>query len=379
MSQFLITPEQRDLQAMIKDFYIKEVIPTSLEDDANHRFNMEAYKKFCEIGLNSLSIPKAYGGAGMDEVTYTLAAETEHWGDAGFSNGAGCPQFAYIPIKIGGNEEQKKRMGEFVAAGGFGCFCLTEANAGSDALAMRTTATKVGDEYIINGTKSFITCNALGEFFVVFAYTDKGAGPKGVSAFLVEKDKHPGVTVGKIEDKMGIRQSPTGELIFEDVKVPAANLIGKEGQGFSIAMQALNYARIDAAAASVGIAQRALDEAVKYAKERVIFGKPLYKFQALEFMMVDMAMKIEAARALYLRAAGEADSGIMNIPLCSYAKAFASDVAMEVTTNAVQVFGGFGYCKEYPVEKLMRDAKIYQIFEGANQVQRVVAGKMLFQ
>ncbi|MDR1193687.1 MAG: acyl-CoA dehydrogenase family protein [Peptococcaceae bacterium] len=378
MSQFLLTEEQKALMKMCRDFMIKEVIPTSLDDDKAAHFNETAYKKAVEMGLHVLGLPEEYGGAGLDEVTFTLLQEQLHWGDAGFANAMGCAQFAYRPVAMAGTAAQKKKYADIIVPGGFGCFCLTEANAGSDVAAAKTTARKVGDEYIITGNKHFITTNTLGNFYVVFAYTDKSAGPRGMSAILVDAGA-PGVTVGKKEDKMGIRQSPTGEIIFEEARAPAGNLLGKEGQGFKIAMETLNYARIDAAASAVGIAQRALELSIQYAKERVIFGKPIYQHQAMEFLIVDMAMRIEAARSLYLRAAGEVDAGNMDLKLCSYAKAFASDVAMKVTTDAVQVFGGFGYTREYPVEKLMRDAKIYQIFEGTNQVQRVVAGKELFK
>ena len=283
----------------------------------------------------------------------------------------------YTPLSIAGTKEQIKHFADIVVPGAVSAFCLTEAQGGSDAGNSKTTAVKVGDEYVINGVKTFITNGGIASVYTVFAMTDKEKGVKGMSAFLVERDR-PGVSVGAEENKMGIRASNTTEVVFEDVHVPADHLIGKEGDGFKIAMKTLDRTRPSGSATAVGICQRAIDECVKYAKERVVFGKPIAKHQAVAFMLADMEIQTQAARQMVMHAARLMDNGIYDSVVAAAAKTFTGDTAMKVTTDAVQVLGGFGYSREYPVEKLMRDAKIYQIFEGTNQIQRVViSGNLL--
>lgn len=376
MSIFLMTEEQKALQEMVRDFVEKEVIPTSAEYDQKNVTNMDAYRKAVEMGLNAIALPEEFGGPGMDHVTQCIILEELYKGDAGFACAVATQTLAAKPVLFAGRDDQKKRVCDLILGGAFGCFCLTEANAGSDAGAICTTAVRDGDDYIINGTKCFISNGPLGEFFVVFALTDKTKGTRGITPFLVERSC-PGVSVGKKEDKMGLRQSETSEVIFQDVRVPASAMIGEEGRGYKLAMQVLNHGRIDVGAGAIGIAQHALDLSVKYANERVTFGQTIGNHQAIQFMLADMEIQIEAARSLVWQAAALADAGKISPRVCACAKTMASDTAMRVTTDAVQIYSGFGYSREYPVEKLMRDAKITQIFEGTNQIQRMVIARDL--
>ncbi len=369
--QYLMTADQKDLQAMVRDFAEKEIIPYNAEWDREAAIPAEAIQKGYDMGLHVMIVPEKYGGMGLDETTYCILREMLGWGDASYALTIGGNTLGFTPVEIAGTEEQKKMFADIIVPGALSSFCLTEAQGGSDAATSLTTATKVGDEYIINGSKTFVTNGGLSSAYVVFAMTDKEKGVKGLSAFIVERSR-PGVSVGKKEDKMGIRASNTTDVIFQDVKIPASNLLGSEGQGFKIAMQTLNRARPSGSSAGVGLCQRAIDEAVKYAKERVVFGKPIAKHQAVAFMLADMEIQTEAARQLVMNSARLMDNGIFDTKLAAVAKCFVGDIAVQVTCNAVQVLGGYGYSKEYPVEKLMRDAKIYQIFEGTNQIQRMV-------
>ena len=376
-NQYLFTDEQKDLQLMVRDFVNKEIIPHAAEWDVKGECPQDTFRKACDMGLHLMGIPEEFGGMGLDQTTSCILREELGRGDAGFAVSLGANMLGYTPLSIAGTKEQIKHFADIVVPGAVSAFCLTEAQGGSDAGNSKTTAVKVGDEYVINGVKTFITNGGIASVYTVVAMTDKEKGVKGMSAFLVERDR-PGVSVGAEENKMGIRASNTTEVVFEDVHVPADHLIGKEGDGFKIAMKTLDRTRPSGSATAVGICQRAIDECVKYAKERVVFGKPIAKHQAVAFMLADMEIQTQAARQMVMHAARLMDNGIYDSVVAAAAKTFTGDTAMKVTTDAVQVLGGFGYSREYPVEKLMRDAKIYQIFEGTNQIQRVViSGNLL--
>jgi len=374
---YLLTEEQKELQSLVREFAQNEIAPHAAEWDRNGEIPREYLEKGFEIGLHLTGIPEKYGGMGLDAVTRCIIREELGKADAGYSITMGASILGYLPLEIAGNEEQIKKYVDIIKQRNFSAFCLTEPTGGSDAGMMMTTAKKVGDEYVINGRKCFITNGALASVYTVFAVTDKSKGVKGISAFIVERDRK-GVSVGKKEDKMGIRSSVTTDVLFEEVRVPAKNLIGEEGKGFKIAMQTLDRTRAEGSATVVGICQAAIDHCVKYAKERVVFGKPIAHHQAVAFMLADMEIQTQAARQLVLYTARLLDNGIVDGMVSACAKTFVSDTAVKVTTDAVQVLGGYGYCKDYPVEKLMRDAKIFQIVEGTNQIQRIViSGNMI--
>ena len=370
---FILTPEQEDIRKLVQEFAAKQIAPTAAERDENEFFPRDLFNEMGKLGFLGLPYPEEYGGGGMDFVAYALAVEEVSRACA--STGIGVSVHVSLcswPIFKYGTEEQKQKYLRPLAEGTkLGAFGLTEPNAGTDAAAGSAIAVKDGDSYIVNGTKVFNTNGGEAEIEVIFAATDKAAGLKGLSAFIVEKGT-PGFSFGKREVKMGIRSSVQRELIFENCRVPAANLLGKEGEGFKIAMTTLDGGRIGVAAQSVGIAQAALDHAIKYSKERIQFGKPIAANQAISFMLADMATKVEAARLLTYRAAYNKSYHISYAKEAAMAKMFASDAAMEVSTDAVQIFGGYGFSREYPVERLMRDAKITQIYEGTNQAMRMV-------
>lgn len=376
---FVLTPEEEDIRKMVREFAEKEVAPTAAERDEKELFPRDIFDKMGQLGLLGLPYPEEYGGAGSDFVSYSIAVEeiSRVCGSTGIGLSVHVSLCSW-PIFKYGTEEQKQKFLRPLAEGvQLGAFGLTEPNAGTDAAAGSSTAVKDGDSYILNGTKVFNTNGGEAGIYVIFAATDKAAGTKGLSAFIVEKGT-PGFTFGKKEIKMGIRSAVQRELIFENCRVPAANLLGSEGQGFKIAMAALDGGRIGVASQAVGLGQGALEEAIKYAKQRIQFGKPIATFQGVNFMLAEMATKVEAARLLTYRAAYHKSHGLPYAKEAAMAKMFASDAAMEVTTNAVQIFGGYGYSREYPVERMMRDAKITQIYEGTNQAQRmVIAGSIL--
>ncbi len=377
--QFELTDDQKMMQKMVREFAEKEVAPGTEERDEHEKFERSLFDSLGDLGVTGICFPEQYGGAGGDNLSYILAIEEISRVDDGLGIAlsasvslCGWPIYAY------GSEEQKKKYLVPLAEGTkLGAFGLTEPNAGTDAASQQTVAVLQGDHYVLNGSKIFITNAGEAETYIVFAMTDKSKGVKGISAFILEKGM-PGFTFGKKEHKLGIRSSQTMELIFQDVKVPVANLLGKEGEGFKIAMSTLDGGRIGVAAQALGVAQAALDHAVKYSKERVQFGKPIAANQAIAFMLADMAVKVDAARLLTYRAAYLKDNGQPYSKEAAMAKLYASDAAMAVTTDAVQIFGGYGYSREYPVERLMRNAKITQIYEGTNQVQRmVISGAVL--
>mgnify|MGYP001076912577 FL=1 len=374
MEQFhhhILTGEQLDLQAFARDFAAKELAPVVKECDRKGEFPMEVFRKFCEVGFNSMFLPEAYGGQGLGAMDMVLVYEEFAKVDAGFICSASTGEFGIEPILVAGTEEQKKYYMDFILQGGLGAFALTEPNAGSDAAATRTTAVRDGDDYILNGRKCFITSGPVANVYSVFATVDPSLGTKGISCFIVERDR-PGVSIGKFEDKMGMRLSCTSDVIFEDVRIPAKNLVGAEGKGFGLAMKCLDRSRGVNSYGALGIAQRALDEAVAYAKQRKTFGRPIIGHQGVQFLMADMEIDVTTARALLWQCAQMVDKGVFDTKLGSVTKTFLSEMAMRVTTSAVQVLGGYGYSREYPVEKLMRDAKLWSIFEGTNQIQRMV-------
>ena len=366
---------------MVRELAVKEIAPKAALFDHGGEFPWDNVKKMAQMGLLGLTVPEAYGGNEEDTLTYIIAVEEVARACASTScilavhNSA-----AILPILWFGTEEQKNaylpQMAEGVSIGGF---ALTEPGAGSDAAAVRSSAVRQeSGEWVLNGTKCFITNGEVADVFTVFAKTDPTKGVKGLSAFIVEKGT-PGLSVGKHEDKMGIRASSTTDLILEECRVPAANLLGKEGEGFRIAMSVLDSARIGIGAQAVGIAQGALDEAVRYSKEREQFGAAIANLQGIQFMLADMATKVEVARQMVYHTAQLKDAGKPYGKEAAMSKLFASDSAMAVTTDAVQILGGYGYMREYPVERMMRDAKITQIYEGTNQIQRVVIANHLLK
>lgn len=375
---FQLTDEQQMLRKMVRDFATKEVEPTAAERDEEERFDRDIFDKMAELGLTGIPWPEEYGGIGSDFVSYCIAVEelSRVCASTGVTLSAHL-SLASWPIYTYGNEEQKQTFLKRLATGeALGAYALSEPGSGSDAAAMKTVAKKDGDDYILNGNKVWISNGGVADIYLVFAITDPEAKHKGISAFIVEKGTD-GFTFGKKEKKLGIRSSPTTEIIFENCRVPKENLLGEEGEGFKIAMTTLDGGRNGIAAQALGIAQGALDAAVDYAKEREQFGKPIAHNQGISFKLADMATDIEAARLLTYQAAWLESKGLPYGKQSAMSKLFAGDAAMRATTEAVQVFGGYGYTKDYPVERYMRDAKITQIYEGTNEIQRLVIGRML--
>ena len=377
---FELTDEHKLMRQMVRDFAEAEIAPGAAERDESESFDRELmYDKLGELGLTGIVFPEEYGGAEADYISYAIAVEelSRVCASTGVTLSAHLSLCAN-PIYMFGTEEQKQQYLKPLAEGSkLGAFGLTETSAGSDAGGTRTTATRDGDEWVVNGSKIFITNAGDAETYVVLAKTDKEAKKhRGISAFIIEKET-PGFSFGKKEKKMGIRSSPTMELIFDNCRIPAENLLGEEGQGFKIAMKTLDGGRIGIAAQALGIAQGAFESALNYAKERKQFDQPISNFQGIQFKLADMATEIEAARLLVYQSAYRASAGLPYGQQSAMAKMYASDVAMKVTTEAVQIYGGYGYTREFPAERMMRDAKITQIYEGTNEVQRVVIGAEL--
>ena len=368
---YIISEDAKDLLKDIKKFCDNEVREQSKEFDKTGEWPKEMYEKAIERGYTALEVPAEYGGVGLSRVDIAALLEEMAIADAGFATTISASGLGMKPVLIAGNEEQKKKVCEVILNGGFAAFALTEPGAGSDASAGKTTAVKDGDSYILNGRKCFITNAEVADVYCITAMTDKEAGVKGISMFLVEKGT-PGLSTGNHEDKMGIRTSNTADVVLEDCRIPAANLIGKEGDGFKIAMKTLDQARTWMGCVATGIAQRALDEAIAYTKERKQFGKPIIKNQAMQFKFADMQIKIETARQMVAHSLTKMDLGLNYSMESAIAKCYASDIAMQVASDGIQAFGGYGYSREYPVEKLLRDAKIFQIFEGTNEILRIV-------
>ena len=376
---FTLTKEQELVRQMVRDFAVNEVKPIAAEIDVTERFPMENVKKMGELGMMGIPFPTEFGGAGGDVLSYILAVEelSKVCATTGVILSAHTSLCASLINENGTPEQKEKYLRDLCTGNKIGAFGLTEPGAGTDAAGQQTTAVLDGDNYILNGSKIFITNGGVADTFIVFAMTDKSKGTKGISAFIVEKG-FPGFSIGKKEDKLGIRASSTTELIFENCVVPKENLIGREGKGFGIAMKTLDGGRIGIAAQALGNAEGALDEAIKYMKERKQFGRPIAAFQGLQWMIAEMSTKIEAARFLVYKAAWLKDNKQPYSIDAARAKLYAAEVAMEVTTKAVQLFGGYGYTKEYPVERMMRDAKITEIYEGTSEVQKmVISGNLL--
>src|SRR5256714_5530065 len=374
MIDFTLTDEQKNLREMAHDFAVKEIRPVAWEYDREGTWPQDIIEKAWEVGLMNSHIPEEYGGGGAGYLDGCLIEEELSWGCSGIQTTLACNGLATAPVVIGGSEEIKREyLGRLTEAPLLASFCLTEPDAGSDVSGMRTTAVRSGERYVINGSKCFITNGGHANWYTVFAKTDKDAGNRGISAFVVPRDA--GVVVKKKEDKLGQRASNTATISFDDVEIPAENLIGEENKGFKIAMMTLDRTRPGVAAMGVGIAQAAFEFARDYSKERVQFGVPIAMHQAIQFMIADMATDVHAARLLVWHAAALLDQGQRNTLVSSHAKRFAGDAAMRITTDAVQVYGGYGFIKEYPGEKLMRDAKIMQLYEGTSQIQRLVIAR----
>jgi len=375
---FHFNEEQHMMRRMVRDFAEKEIAPFIPVMEETEQFPRHIVKKMGEMGLMGIPVPEEWGGVGADFVSYILAINEISKVSA--TLGVILSVHTSVgtnPILYFGTEEQKQAYVAKLATGEFlGAFALTEPHAGSDASSIRTTAVRKDDAYVLNGNKVFITNGGEADTYIAFAVTDQGKGAKGISAFIVEKDT-PGLVVGKKEKKMGLHGSNTTELIFDNAIVPVANLLGQEGEGFTIAMANLDKGRIGIAAQALGIAEAALQYATDYARERKQFGQPIGKIQAVGFKLADMATKVEAARLLVYRAAWLCSQGLPCTKEASMAKLFASDAAMKLATEAVQIFGGYGYTREYPVERLFRDAKITQIYEGTNEIQHLVITKQL--
>lgn len=377
---FQLTDEQEMLRKMVRDFAKKDVEPTAAERDEEERFDRDIFDKMGELGLTGIPWPEKYGGIGADYVSYCIAVEelSRVCASTGVTLSAHL-SLASWPIYTYGNEVQKQTFLTRLATGeALGAYALSEPGAGSDVASMKTTAKADSDHYVLNGNKVWITNGGVADIYIVFAKTDVDAKHKGISAFIVEKGT-AGFTFGKKEKKLGIRSSPTTELIFENCRIPKANMLGAEGDGFKIAMSTLDGGRNGIAAQALGIAQGALDAAAGYAKEREQFGKPIAHNQGISFKLADMATDVEAARLLTYQAAWLESKGLPYGKQSAMSKLFAGDAAMRTTVEAVQVFGGYGYTKDYPVERYMRDAKITQIYEGTNEIQRLVIGRMLTQ
>ena len=376
---FGLTREQELVRQMVREFAVNEVKPIAAEIDETERFPMENVKKMAELGMMGIPFPKELGGAGGDVLSYIITVEelSKVCGTTGVIVSAHTSLCASLLYENGTPSQKEKYLIPLAKGEKIGAFGLTEPGAGTDAAGQQTTAVLDGDNYILNGSKIFITNGGVADTFIVFAMTDKSQGTRGISAFIVEKD-FPGFSIGKKEDKLGIRASSTTELIFENCVVPKENLIGKEGKGFGIAMKTLDGGRIGIAAQALGIAEGAYEEAVKYMKERKQFGRPLSAFQGLQWMIAEMETKIEAAKLLVYKAAWLKQNKLPYSVDAAKAKLFAAEVAMDVTTKAVQIHGGYGYTKDYPVERMMRDAKITEIYEGTSEVQKmVIAGAAL--
>jgi acyl-CoA dehydrogenase len=374
MVDFTLTEEQLDMREMAHDFAEKEIRPVAWDYDRDATWPQDIIEKAWEVGLMNSQLPEQYGGAGASYLDGVLIGEELAWGCAAIGTTLGINELAAGPVLLGGSEEIKAEyLGMLTEEPRLASFCLTEPDAGSDVSAMRTTAVRKGDKYVINGSKVFISNGGYADWYTVYAKTDKDAGHRGISAFLVPRDDT--VTVDKYEDKMGLRASNTAAISFNETEVPVGHLLGDENHGFKLAMMTLDRSRPGVAAMATGIARAAFEFATEYVKQRVQFGVPIALHQAIQFMIADMATEIEAARLLAWQSAVLLDQGRRNTLQSSHAKRFAADAAMRVTTDAVQIYGGYGFIKDYPVEKLMRDAKIMQLYEGTSQIQRLVIAR----
>ncbi len=377
MIEFSLTEEQKALVETARRFTRERIVPVAAEADRESRFPMQVFKDAWEIGLVNTTCPPEFGGAGMGELENAMITEELAYGCTGIQTSITANVLALTPIRLGGSEAQKKKyFGMLTSEPIMASYATSEPDAGSDVAGLKTRFEKHGSDYVLNGQKCWITNASYARFYVIFATSDPAKKHKGIAAFIVDRDT-PGLKVGKKEDKLGQRASDTAQVFLEDVKVPAENVLAPEGHGFKLAMETFNQTRPDIAAGATGLMRRALDECVAYAKERKTFGVPIASHQLVQWMIAEMAIRAEATRLLYLKAAWNLDSGVRDPIVSSFAKGFGADAAMQTATDAVQVFGGNGYVKEYPVEKLMRDAKVLQIYEGTSQIQRIVIAKQL--
>jgi acyl-CoA dehydrogenase len=377
MLNFGLSDEQRALIDVAKRFTRERIIPVAAECDRESRFPKDVFEAAHELGLVNASVSTEYGGPGLGELENALIAEQLAYGCTGIQTSLLANTLALTPIKLAGNEEQKKKyLGMLTAEPLFASYCTTEPSGGSDVAGLKTTFKAHGDDYVLNGEKCWITNASFASFYVVFATSDPAKRHKGIAAFIVDRES-AGLRVGKHEDKLGQRASDTAAVHFEDVKVPKANLLAPEGEGFKLAMETFNQTRPDIGAMATGLMQRCVDESVAYAKERKTFGVAISEHQLVQAMLAEMAIGAEATRLLYQKAAWNLDNGVRDPIVSSYAKAFGADKAMQSAIDCVQVFGGNGYVKDYPAEKLMRDAKVLQIYEGTSQIQRLVIARAL--
>ena len=377
MSKYLLmNQDQEDLVALVHDFMSKKVDPYVAEWDRESHCPIEEVRELMDLGFWGIDVPEEYGGAGLDVATIMYIRMAMAYHDAGFTNTFSAQTFGWKPVLLAGSEEQKKKWGRRLAEGAFWAMCITEPQSGSDAGNCKTKAVKDGDEYVITGAKTFITNGGISDLYTVTCSTDPGKGNKGISLFIVERDRE-GVSVGKHEDKMGIRTSNTTDVVFDSVRVPAENMIGAEGSGFKTLMKMLSRTRPTGVAPAVGVAQRALDLAIDYSRTRLSFGQPMGKLEGIQFKLADMEAKIQACQAQLAYSAALVDKGIYDTLNCSSTKLFVSEAVLDITLQAQQVYGGYGYSKEYPLAQLVRDARIFSIYEGSSEIQRYIIGKTL--
>jgi len=379
MLEFSLTEEQKGLVETARRFARERIIPVAAECDREARFPKDVFEAAHQLGLVNATVPTEFGGAGLPELDNALIAEQLAYGCTGIQTSLLANTLALTPILLGGNDEQKQKyLGMLTAEPLFASYCTTEPSGGSDVAGIRTTFTQHGEDFVLNGEKCWITNASFASFYVVFATSDPAKRHKGIAAFIVDRDT-PGLKVGKHEDKLGQRASDTAAVHFEDVRVPKANLLAREGEGFRLAMETFNQTRPDIGAMAAGLMQRCLDESLAYARERKSFGVPIGEHQLVQAMLAEMGISTEATRLLYQKAAWNLGNGVRDPIVSSYAKAFGADRAMQTAIDAVQVFGGNGYVRDYPVEKLMRDAKVLQIYEGTSQIQRLVIARNLLK
>jgi len=379
MIGFSLTEEQEQLRALAHEFAENEIAPRAAHHDETGEYPHEICRKAWDLGLLNTHIPPEFGGLGLGVFEGCLIAEEHAWACTGIGAAMEANTLSEAPVIVGGNDDQKKRfLGRMTEAPLLAAYCVTEPEAGSDVQGIKTIARKTGGEYVVNGEKMWITGASVANWYFLLTYTDPSKGARGMTAFVVDADT-PGIAVGKKEQNMGQRASDTRGITFTDVVVPEANRLGAEGDGWKLAMAAFDHTRPVVSAAAVGLARRALEHSIRYASERKAFGQPIARHEAVGFMIADMAKDIEAARLLVWKSAWTIDQGMRNTREAAYAKAFAADTAMRVAQDAVQVFGGYGYSKEYPVEKLFRDAKVFQIYEGTSQIQRLIIAKEIFE
>jgi acyl-CoA dehydrogenase len=378
MIDFHLSDEQKQFRDLAREFARKEIVPKARHHDETGEYPMEICRKAWELGLMNTHIPADYGGLGLGVLEGCLIAEEIAWGCTGIGTAMEANTLAQGPVIVAGTEEQKRKwLSPLATEFRLTAYCVTEPGAGSDVQGIQMTATRHGNDYVLNGSKMWITNGGVADWYFVLAYTDPSQKYRGMSAFIVPRETD-GIVVGKKENNMGQRASDTRAVTFHDIRVPLGNRLGEEGDGFRAAMTAFDHSRPVVASAAVGLAQSAYEHAVAYAKERKTFGVPIYKHQAIGFLIADMACAIEAARLLVWKSAWTIDQGKRNTREAAFAKLFAADTAVKVATDAVQVFGGNGFNKEFPVEKLYRDAKIYQIYEGTSQIQRLIIAKEIF-